>query len=175
MKTINLPFSVKDLEELKAGDDVLLNGTVYTARDQAHARFVQLIRSGEKLPFELKGQVIYYCGPTATPVGKVIGSCGPTTSRRMDEFTPLLLSAGLKAMIGKGSRSDQVVAALKKYKAVYFAAYAGCGALIAQYIQRKTTVAFKELGPEAVYRLEIKDFPAIVAIDMYGKNIYKGR
>jgi len=175
MKTINLPFSVKDLEELKAGDEVLLTGTIFTARDQAHSRLVRLIRSGEKLPFAVKGQVVYYCGPTTTPSGKVIGSCGPTTSRRMDEFTPLLLSAGLKAMIGKGNRSDEVVAAIKRYKSVYFVVYAGCGALISQYIKRKSTAAFKELGPEAVYRLEVKDLPVIVAIDINGKNIYKGK
>jgi len=160
---------------LKAGEEVLLTGTIFTARDQAHARLTRLISSGKRLPFELKGQVIYYCGPTETPSGKVIGSCGPTTSRRMDGFTPLLLSAGLKAMIGKGNRSDEVVAAIKRYKAVYFVVYAGCGALISQYIKRKSTVAFKELGPEAVCRLEVKDLPAIVAIDPSGKNIYKGK
>jgi len=175
MRMINLPFSGKDLEGLRSGDEVLLTGTIYTARDQAHARISKLIMSGKKLPFELKGQVIYYCGPAATPKGRVIGSCGPTTSRRMDEFTPLLLSAGLKAMIGKGNRSDEVVAAIKKRKAVYFAAYAGCGALISRYIRRKTVVAFRELGPEAVCRLEVKDFPAIVAIDPGGRNIYKGK
>jgi fumarate hydratase subunit beta len=124
------------------------------------------------LPFDLKGQIIYYCGPTPPPKGKIIGSCGPTTSSRMDDFTPALLEAGLKGMIGKGSRSPRVIRAIKKHRAVYFLAYAGCGALLSKYIKGKKLVAYPELGPEAIYRLEVKDFPLIVAVDSKGRNIY---
>ena len=126
MKKISAPLTEKEINSLKAGDEVKLSGIIYTARDQAHKRMVE----GKRMPFELRGQVIYYCGPTRTPKGMVIGSCGPTTSARMDLFTPALLKAGLKGMIGKGARSKEVIAAIKKYKAVYFLAYAGCGALI---------------------------------------------
>jgi fumarate hydratase subunit beta len=120
----------------------------------------------------LKNQVIYYCGPTETPRGKIIGAAGPTTSSRMDEFTPVLLKQGLKGMIGKGSRSKEVIAAIKKYKAVYFLTFAGCGALLSKYIKRKTLLAYKDLGPESILKLEVKDFPLIVGIDTNGRNIY---
>lgn len=149
-----------------------MSGIIYTARDQAHKRLTDAISSRRKLPVNLNRQIVYYCGPTQTPKGKIIGSCGPTTSSRMDEFTPLLLKAGLKGMIGKGARSDEVIAAIKKYRAVYFITYAGCGALLSKYVKSKKLVCFPELGPEAVYQLEVEDFPLIVAIDTHGRSIY---
>ena len=172
MKKINTPLKKEQIEKLRTGDAILLTGIIYTARDQAHKRLTEAIKKGKKLPFDLKDQVIYYCGPTNAPKGKIIGSCGPTTSSRMDELTPILLKAGIKAMIGKGQRSPEVANAIKKYKAVYFLTYAGCGALLAQYVQKAEPLAYKDLGPEAIFRLEVKDFPLLVAIDKEGKNIY---
>ena len=160
---------------LKAGDKAIFSGTLYTARDQAHKRLVEAIKKRKKLPIDLKGAVIYYCGPTKTPKGKIIGSCGPTTSSRMDIFTPVLLKSGLKAMIGKGTRSQEVARAIKKHKAVYFLTYAGCGALLAKYVKKNKPVAYKDLGPEAIHKLEVKDFPLIVGIDAKGRNIYGKR
>jgi len=160
------------IRTLKAGQEVFLTGVVYTARDQAHKRLVQAIKRGKRLPFELKDAVIYYCGPTKTPKGKVIGSCGPTTSSRMDEFTPLLLKEGLKGMIGKGSRSIEVKNAIKKNKGVYFVTYAGCAALLSKYVKEAQAIAYIDLGPEAICKLEVKDFPLIVAIDASGRSIY---
>jgi len=164
IKRIILPLSEKDIRGLKPGDEASLSGVIYTARDQAHKRLAETIRKKQKLPVDLKGAVIYYCGPAKTPKDKIIGSCGPTTSSRMDEFTPLLLKYGLKGMIGKGSRSAEVKAAIKKYKAAYFLTYAGCGALLAKYVKKARPVAFRELGPEAIYELKVKDFPVIVGI-----------
>jgi fumarate hydratase subunit beta len=164
MKRINIPLTNNQIKDLKPNDEVLLSGTVYTARDQAHKRLVEAIKEGKKLPIDLKGACIYYCGPTQTPPGKVIGSCGPTTSRRMDEFTPILLKAGLKGMIGKGNRSLEVTQAIKKQKGVYFLTYAGCGALISKFILSAKAVAYCDLGPEAIFKLEVKDFPLIVGI-----------
>ena len=172
IKKITLPLEKNVIGELKAGEQVLAKGIVYTARDQAHKRLVDLIKNNRKLPFNLKGGVIYYCGPTQTPPGKIIGSCGPTTSARMDNFTEPLLKKGLKGMIGKGRRSAQVKKAVKKYKAVYFIAPSGCGALLAERVIAKEIVAFSDLGPEAVFRLQIKNFPLIVAIDYRGRDIY---
>ena len=169
---ISLPLTNEIIEKLYAGDQVSLSGTVYTARDQAHKRLVAAIKRGLKPPVDLKGQVIYYCGPTATPCGKITGSIGPTTSSRMDDFTPALLRFGLKGMMGKGARSEAVVDAIKKYKAVYFLTYAGCGALLSRYVKRKKLVAYADLGPEAVYELQIVDFPAIVGVDSRGDDIY---
>ncbi|MDD5662528.1 MAG: FumA C-terminus/TtdB family hydratase beta subunit [Candidatus Omnitrophica bacterium] len=166
MKRINTPLTEKDILRLKAGDEVLLSGDIYTSRDQAHKRLIK------KLPFKIKSAVIYYCGPTQTPPRKIIGSCGPTTSSRMDAFTPLLLKRGLKAMIGKGRRSEEVRRAIKKYRAVYFLAYAGCGALISKYVKKAKPVAYRDLGPEAVYKLTVRDFPLIVGIDAKGRSIY---
>lgn len=160
------------MKYLKAGTKVFFNGVIYTARDQAHQRLVEAIKKGKKFPVDLKGKVIYYCGPTKTPKGKVIGSCGPTTSARMDEFTPALLKAGVLAMIGKGRRSPEVIKAIKKYQAVYFLTYAGCAALLAKYVEKARAVAYKDLGPEAIYELEVKNFPLIVGIDTQGKDIY---
>lgn len=150
----------------------MLRGTVYTARDQAHKRLVEALKRGKRLPVDLRGQVIYYCGPTKTPKGKSIGSCGPTTSARMDAFTPALLKRGLAATIGKGNRSDEVKRAIRKYRAVYFVTYAGCGALLSKFVKKARPVAYKELGPEAILRLEVKDFPLIVAVDAKGRSIY---
>ena len=171
-KIIVTPLEVKQIKKLKVGDEVLLSGTVYTARDQAHKRLVEAIRRGRRPPLDLKGKVIYYCGPTGTPRGKTIGSCGPTTSSRMDGFTSVLLKAGLKAMIGKGARSEEVGGAIKKYKAVYFLALAGCGALLSKYVKAKRLICYPDLGPEAIYKLKVKDFPLIVGIDAKGRSIY---
>ena len=173
MKKINTPLDKRQIETLKAGEEVLLSGMIYTARDQVHKRLVEAIAKNQKTPIDLRGQIIYYCGPTKTPRGKAIGSCGPTTASRMDDFTPLLLKAGLKGMIGKGSRSPKVIRAIKKYRAVYFLAYAGCGALLAKYIRKAKPVAYKDLGPEAIYKLEVKSFPLIVGIDVKGNNVYR--
>ncbi|MFA6358720.1 MAG: FumA C-terminus/TtdB family hydratase beta subunit [Candidatus Omnitrophota bacterium] len=163
---------MKNINTLKVGDEIFLTGTIYTARDQAHKRLTEAIKNGRRLPFELKEAIIYYCGPTKTPQGKVIGSCGPTTSSRMDKFTPLLLAKGLRGTIGKGIRSQEVRKAIKKYKGAYFITYAGCGALLSKYVESAKIVAYPDLGPEAIYRLEVKDFPLIVAIDSSGNGIY---
>jgi fumarate hydratase subunit beta len=173
MKIVNTPLSKEIIASLRTGDDILLNGVIYTARDQAHSRLVEAIRAGRKLPINLAGQVIYFCGPTKARPGEPIGSAGPTTSRRMDQFSPILLKAGLSGMIGKGSRSDAVIDAIIKYEGVYFLAYAGCGALIHQYVRSASVAAYADLGPEAIYRLEVKDFPLIVGADSTGQNIYK--
>ena len=172
MKNISVPLRAEDARLLKAGDEVLLSGIIYTARDQAHKRIVEEIKKGRRLPFDLKGQIIYYCGPTGTPKGKVIGSCGPTTSSRMDAFAPFLLSKGIRGMIGKGERSREVVAAIKRYKSVYFLAPAGCGALLAKFVKRASLVAYRDLGPEQILRLEVKNFPLIVGVDIQGRSIY---
>ncbi|MFA5357196.1 MAG: FumA C-terminus/TtdB family hydratase beta subunit [Candidatus Omnitrophota bacterium] len=166
MKKIDLTRNSEELRDLKAGEYALLSGVIYTARDQAHKRLV----SAKRGPVDLKGAVIYYCGPTPARRGKAIGSAGPTTSSRMDKFTPALLKRGLLAMIGKGGRSEEVRRAIKKHKAVYFLTYAGCGALLTKYIKKAKPVAYKELGPEAIHRLEVKDFPVIVSIDSKGKK-----
>lgn len=172
MRKISLPLNSEEIRNLKAGDVVYLSGKIYTARDQAHKRLVDAIEKGQKLPFDLKGAVIYYCGPTKTPNGKVIGSCGPTTSSRMDNFTPALLALGLKGMIGKGNRSNEVAEAIKKYKAVYFLAYAGLGALISRCVKANKLIAYPDLGPEAIYEFKVVDLPLIVGIDSDGNNIY---
>ncbi|MGB9710714.1 MAG: Fe-S-containing hydro-lyase [Thermodesulfovibrio sp.] len=173
MINIETPLTDEVVENLKAGDIVLINGYVYTARDAAHKKIVGLIKNDAPLPFDLKGQVIYYVGPTPAPPGKVIGSAGPTTSSRMDSYVPLLLSLGLKGMIGKGQRSEEVRQAIKKYKAVYFLATGGVGALLSKHIVSAQEIAFPELGPESVKKLLLKDFPVIVAIDCYGADIFK--
>lgn len=164
MKRITTPLDNNQIKALKSGDEILLSGVIYTARDQAHKRLVEALRQGKKLPIDLKKAVIYYCGPTPAPKGKVIGSCGPTTSRRMDAFTPALLKAGLRAMIGKGDRADLVNEAIKKYKGVYFITHAGCGALLNKCVIKTKKVAYFELGPEAIHQLEVKDFPLFVEV-----------
>ncbi|MCX7927640.1 MAG: FumA C-terminus/TtdB family hydratase beta subunit [Candidatus Omnitrophica bacterium] len=172
VKELTTPTSKKSLEKLRAGEQVLLSGFIYTARDQAHKRLYQMILRGEKLPLVLEGQAIYYCGPTKTPKGKIIGSCGPTTSGRMDDFTPLLLRQGLAVMIGKGNRSEFVRKAIKEYKAVYLVAPAGCGALLSTFVKEVSPIAFKDLGPEAIYRLKVEKMPLWVAIDSYAGTIF---
>jgi len=170
-KCIKTPLSEIVIAELKAGDEVLLSGVIYTARDQAHSRMAGMIERGEDLPFDIDGQVIYYCGPAPAQTG-VIGSCGPTTSSRMDLFTPPLLGAGLKGMIGKGSRSPAVVDAIKRHGAVYFLAPAGAGAYIREKVKSCEIEAFGDLGPETVYKLMVEDLPLIVGVDREGRDIY---
>ncbi|MGQ9618061.1 MAG: Fe-S-containing hydro-lyase [Candidatus Aminicenantia bacterium] len=170
MKT---PLTEKDIEKLRAGDKVLLSGYIYTARDTAHKKLFELASEGKTLPIDIKDQVIYYVGPTPAPPRKVIGSAGPTTSGRMDKYAPLLYSLGLRATIGKGERSKEVREAIKKYKGVYLAAVGGAGALISKFIKSSEPVAYPELGPEAIYRLEVEDFPCIVINDIYGNDLYE--
>ena len=170
---ILLPLSEEKIEKLKIGDEVFLTGVIYTVRDQAHKRLIEALRKKEKLPFDLKGAIIYYCGPTQTPKGKIIGSCGPTTASRMDIFSLDLLKAGLKGMIGKGNRSEKVRQAIKKYNAIYFLTYAGCGALLSQYIKKKKLIAYPDLGPEGIYELKVENFPLIVGIDSQGRSVYE--
>ena len=172
IKKILLPLTEATLKTLKAGDNVLLSGVLYVARDAAHRRMIEALDKGESLPFDIKGQTLYYMGPSPAPPGKVIGSAGPTTSTRMDAYTPRLLAAGLKGMIGKGVRSPAVKDAIKKYKAVYLAAVGGAGALISKTIIKSEVVAYPDLGPEAILRLEVKDFPATVINDIYGGDLY---
>ena len=169
--------NTKDLKEvsstLSVGDRVLLSGTVYTARDAAHKRIKTLIDKGEKLPFEIDGAVIYYCGPTPAPKGMAIGSCGPTTSGRMDPYSPQLLDMGLCAMVGKGERSQEVCDAIKANKSVYLCAVGGAGALASKCINKCEVIAFEDLGCESVKRLEFENFPLIVAIDSQGNTLFK--
>ena len=163
----------KVLEGLKAGDQVLISGTLYTGRDAAHKKLVELLDKGEPLPIDVKGQMIYYAGPTPTKPGKVIGSAGPTTSGRMDAYAPKLIAIGLKGMIGKGSRQKEVIDAMKKYKCVYLAAIGGAAALISQSIKSCKVVAYEELGPEAIRLIEVEDFPVVVVNDIYGNDLYE--
>ncbi len=172
-KIIQLPLRDEDLAGLSAGDSVLLNGPLLTGRDAAHKRLYAAVQDGHSLPVELKGETIYYVGPCPTKPGRVIGSAGPTTSSRMDSYTPALLSLGLKGMVGKGQRSQEVVEAMLKYGAVYLAALGGAGALIANSIIKAEVIAYPDLGPEAIYRLVVKDFPVIVAIDSKGNDLYQ--
>ena len=171
MKTITFPATNKKLSKLKAGELVLLYGTIITGRDQVHKQLADKLRLKKKLPVNLKGQAIYYVGPTPCKPGEIVGSCGPTTSRRMDAFTPALLKAGLTAMIGKGNRSKEVIKAVKKYRAVYFATLGGAGAYLKKKVTSAKIIAFPELGPEAVYEFKIAAFPAIVWIDSRGKTL----
>ncbi|GEM_PF-23273 len=175
MKPINItsPLDPEVIEKLKAGDQVLITGTIYTARDAAHQRLVAALDKGEKPPLDLDGQTIYYMGPTPARPWYVIGSAGPTTSGRMDIYTPKLLAYGVKGMIGKGARSQAVKEAIRKYKAIYFAAVGGAGALISKTIKKVETVAYEDLVPEAIRRLEVENFPAIVVNDIYGGDLYQ--
>ena len=172
MKVIKAPLTQEDLAELNMGEEVLVEGIVYAARDAAHKRMAQAIQAGEKLPFDPCGQLIYYVGPCPAPPGRVIGSAGPTTSGRMDAYAPLLIERGLKVMIGKGSRTKEVIAAMQKHGAVYLAAVGGAGAYLAQRIKSAEIIAYPELGPEALMKLEVEDFPCVVAIDSQGNDIY---
>ncbi len=170
---LKTPLSDADVEKLKAGDKVFLNGVIYTGRDAAHKRLYDLLMEGKPLPIEVKGQVIYYVGPAPAKPGQVIGSAGPTTSGRMDAYSPKLIEIGLKGMIGKGMRKKEVVEAMKKYKAVYFAATGGAGALLANAIKKVQVVAYDDLGPEAINRLEVENFPVIVVNDTKGNDLYE--
>ncbi len=173
MVRLNTPLIAEELTGLHSGDSVLLSGVVYTARDAAHARLVELIRQGKPLPVDLAGQVLYYVGPTPAKPVDVIGSAGPTTSGRMDSFTPLLLEAGLKGMIGKGQRNQAVRDAIVEHRAVYFAATGGAAALLAKRIVSCEVVAYDDLGCEAIHRLEVKDLPLIVINDCHGGDFYR--
>ena len=170
---LTTPLNDEDIEKLKAGDIVHLSGIIYTARDAAHKRLVDLLAEGKELPFDLKGSVIYFVGPTPPKPGEPIGSAGPTTSYRMDSYSPTLIAQGQKGMIGKGKRSQEVKDACKKYKAVYFGATGGAGALIAKSIKKAEVIAYPELGPEAIRRLEVEDFPVTVVNDSYGNDLYE--
>ena len=170
---IQVPLLEQDIEELKAGDYVYLTGTIYTARDAAHKRMYDSMKKGESLPIELKGNVLYYLGPSPAREGQVIGSAGPTTSSRMDKYTPDMLDAGLKGMVGKGKRSPEVIEAMKRNHAVYFAAVGGAGALLSQCIKEAEVVAYDDLGTEAIRRLYIENLPVIVVIDKDGNNLYE--
>jgi fumarate hydratase subunit beta len=170
---LTAPLSLKDVKSLHAGDSVLLSGVVYTARDAAHERMAKAVEKGESLPISLDGKTIYYAGPTPTPPGKAVGAIGPTTSTRMDAYTPLLLSLGLRAMIGKGKRSHEVIAAMQEYPAVYFAAVGGAAALMAKCVTSCEVVAYEDLGTESIKKLMLKDLPLIVAADCYGGDYYE--
>ena len=168
---IQLPLKDADLERLRAGDHVLLSGVIYAARDAAHRRMVAALEKGEPLPFDVRGQVIYYVGPTPARPGCVIGSAGPTTSMRLDPYTPALLETGLKGIIGKGGRGLAVREALKKHRAVYLLAVGGTGALLSQRIKKVDVIAYEDLGTEAVRRMEVEDFPAVVVNDIHGNDL----
>ncbi len=173
VRKITLPLTDEVLAELKAGDKVLLTGDIYVARDAAHKKMIEALDRGEPLPFDIKGQVIYYMGPSPPRPGQVIGSTGPTTSGRMDAYSPRLMAEGLRGMIGKGMRSQAVKEAMKKYRAVYLAAIGGTGALLSKRVKKSEVVAYQELGAEAIRRLEVEDFPATVANDIYGGDLYQ--
>ncbi len=173
IKKLQPPLSEADVRALKAGDEVAVSGVVYTARDMAHKKLCEAIDAGQKMPFELAGAVIYFVGPSPSRPGKVIGAAGPTTSSRMDTFSPKLIARGLRAMIGKGYRGGEVRDALKKYGAVHLSAIGGAGALLSKYIVSAEVIAYDDLGTEAVRKLEVVDFPAIVAYDCYGNSVYK--
>lgn len=160
-------------KELRAGQEFLLSGHIYTGRDAAHKRMIELLEAGKPLPFDVEGQAIYYAGPCPAPPGKVIGSVGPTTSSRMDAYAPRLIKEGLKIMIGKGYRSREVAAAIREHGGLYLAAVGGAGALYSLCVERAELVAFEDLGPEAVYRLTVRDMPLVVAVDSYGGNLYE--
>jgi fumarate hydratase subunit beta len=171
-RVITTPLTDKVVESLRAGDRLLITGTIFTGRDAAHKRMVALLDRGEPLPIDLRGHIIYFVGPSPVKPGWVVGSAGPTTSGRMDVYSPRLLAQGLKGMIGKGLRNESVREALARNKAVYLGATGGAGALLAQRIRSATVVAYEDLGPEAVHRLEVEDFPVVVINDMYGGDLY---
>ena len=167
------PLNAEIVKNLHIGNEILISGVIFTARDAAHKKLVELLEQGEPLPFDLEGAIIYYCGPAPAKPGQVIGSAGPTTSSRMDSYTPLLLKHSLKAMIGKGSRSAEVRKAIAEHGAVYLVAVGGAGALLAQRIKKAEIIAYPELGPEAIYPLEVEDFPTIVANDASGRDLFE--
>lgn len=167
---LTTPLTAEAVKSLSAGDEVRVTGVIYTARDAAHKKLCELLEAGQPLPIDLRDQIIYYTGPTPAPPGRPIGSCGPTTSYRMDRYTPALLAQGLRAVIGKGRRSQEVIDALKAHTAVYFAAEGGCGALLANYVKTCEVVGFPELGTEAIHRLEVENFPVSVFCDCHGNQ-----
>jgi len=173
VKKVTLPLTDETLKDLKAGDNILLTGVMYVGRDAAHKRLVEALDQGKPLPFDIKGQTIYFMGPSPAKPGKPIGSAGPTTSGRMDAYSPRLIAEGLKGMIGKGMRSQAVKDAMKKYKAVYLAAIGGAGALIAKSIKKSEVIAYEELGAEAIRRLDVEEFPVTVVNDIYGGDLYQ--
>ena len=170
---IKAPLTREDARKLKAGDSCLISGVIYTARDAAHKRLCELVAKGEELPVDIKDAIIYFVGPTPAKPGQAIGSAGPTTSYRMDAYSPTLISLGQTGMIGKGKRGTEVIEAMKEYGAVYFGAIGGCGALLSKCIKKAEIVAYEDLGAEAIRRLEVEDFPAIVIIDSEGNNLYE--
>jgi fumarate hydratase subunit beta len=173
IKKITLPLNEKKIERIQAGDNILLTGYIYTARDAAHKRLFDLICSGKELPFDIQNQTIYYVGPAPAKPGYIVGPAGPTTSYRMDSYTVPLLEKGLKGMIGKGARSKEVIKAMIKYKAVYFAAVGGAAALLSKSIKSKETICYEDLGTESIQKMYIEDFPVIAVIDSTGNNLYE--
>lgn len=172
-KYIKAPFDQKEIDTLKAGDYVYISGTIYTARDAAHKRMYEALEGGQSLPFDIKDNVIYYMGPSPAREGRPIGSAGPTTASRMDKYAPKLMDIGLKGMIGKGKRSEAVIDSIVRNQGIYLAAVGGAGALLSKSIQSSEVIAYDDLGTEAIRRLEVKDFPAIVVIDKEGNNLYE--
>ena len=170
---ITTPLTREAVRNLKAGDSCLISGVIYTARDAAHKRLCELVEAGKELPMDVKDSIIYFVGPTPAKPGQAIGSAGPTTSYRMDAYSPTLIAQGLTGMIGKGKRGPEVVAAMKEHGAVYFGAIGGCGALLSKCIKKAEIVAYEDLGAEAIRRLEVEEFPAIVIIDSQGNNLYE--
>ncbi|MDD2370785.1 MAG: FumA C-terminus/TtdB family hydratase beta subunit [Firmicutes bacterium] len=170
---LHTPIDKNKLKNLNAGEEIYISGTIYTARDSAHKLLLQMINNNEKLPFELNGAVIYYAGPSPTKPGEIVGSIGPTTSYRMDKYTPDILKEGAAILIGKGSRNEEVKISLLENGAIYCAALGGAGALMASKVKSSSLVAFSELGPEAIYKLEVEDFPVIVVNDLKGNDIYE--
>lgn len=172
-KSIKVPLSREEAKQLKSGDSCLLSGVIYTARDAAHKRLCELVEQGKELPFDVKDSVIYFVGPTPAKPGEVIGSAGPTTSYRMDAYSPTLIKQGQTGMIGKGKRNNDVINAMKEHGAVYFGAIGGCGALLSQCIKKSEVIAYDDLGAEAIRRLEVENFPVVVVIDSKGNNLYE--
>jgi len=170
---LTTPLNKEVLKQLKIGDKVYISGTIYTGRDAAHKRLVDLVQAGKDLPFDIEGQIIYYVGPAPAPPGKPIGSAGPTTSYRMDPYAPILMDAGLKGMIGKGPRNQAVIDSMKKNNAVYFAAIGGAAVVVAESIKEAKVIAYEDLGTEAIRELKVKNFPCIVANDVHGNDIYQ--
>ena len=172
-KKITMPLTKEKVQDLKAGDMVLISGVIYTARDAAHKRLIELLKVKKELPLDVKDSIIYYVGPSPAKPGNAIGSAGPTTSYRMDPYAPSLLDLGLKGMIGKGKRSEEVIASMRKNTAVYFAAVGGAGALLSKCITKSEVIAYDDLGTEAIRRLEVKNLPVITVIDCDGNNLYE--
>lgn len=171
--SVNTPLTREDVKKLKAGDSCLISGIIYTARDAAHKRLCELVAQGKELPLDIKNSIIYFVGPTPAKPGQAIGSAGPTTSYRMDAYSPCLIAAGQTGMIGKGKRGPEVISAMKKYGAVYFGAIGGCGALLSKCIKKAEVIAYDDLGAEAICRLEVENFPVVVIIDSEGNNLYE--